>query len=137
MIINQNLQIPSKELNFSFTKSSGPGGQKVNKTNSCVILSWSVLYSPSVSEYQRTKLLDKLSRRINSDGELLIRSDRFRDRGKNIADCIEKLQLVLQKALSVQKKRVPTKPSKASKKKRVDNKKKNADKKQLRKKPNY
>ena len=132
--ITASLSIYLRELSFQFVKSSGPGGQKVNKTNSCALLSWSIEKSRSLSEAQRVILFEKLKKRLDSQGKINLRSSRFRDRGRNIADCVEKFKLLLIKALEKNKKRVPTKPTRASKRVRSENKRKHSDKKRLRKK---
>ena len=132
VVISEKISIPLRELEFSYTKSSGPGGQKVNKTNSCAVLTWNLSQSSALTEADRAILTKKLARRLTAEGAVVLRSDRFRDRGRNVADCVEKLRSILQKALLRRKKRVPTRPTKASKKKRLESKKKESEKKRLR-----
>lgn len=130
--INDKFKIPDYELRFTFVRSSGPGGQNVNKTSSCAVLHWNLRYSPSVPEHLKGRIAKKLGKRINLEGELVLRSDRFRDRERNIADCLEKLKELLVQASHVPKKRVATKPTKASKKKRLETKRKHSEKKKYR-----
>ena len=137
LVVSKALSLPLKELDFSFAKASGPGGQKVNKTNSCAILTWNLRASRSLSENQRSRLEQKLKHRISVRGEISVRSTRFRDQGKNVADCMEKLSELLAKALAVPKKRVPTKPTRASQRERVESKRRASEKKQLRCKVRY
>ena len=99
------------ELQFSFTKSSGPGGQNVNKVNSKVILKWDVSTTKAFSEIQKNQLLNKLANKLTTSGLLIITSDRFRDQNRNRSDCIEKLSQIITQALTIQKKRKKTKPS--------------------------
>lgn len=114
-------KIPYTELHFEFVRSGGPGGQHVNKTNSAAILRWHIDSTEVFSEDQKVKLLAKL--KINQEGEIVIRSEEFRDQEKNKKRCLEKLDFLIEKALFVQKKRKATKPSKAQKEKRFKAKK--------------
>ena len=135
--ITNSILIPTRELEFQFSRSSGPGGQKVNKTSTKATLRWNLELSPSISSMTRNRLLEKLSSRLTTEGEIVIHSDKYRDRGRNTADCIVKFQELLRKALYRQKTRVATKPTRASKKKRLDNKSKRSDLKKNRKKVDY
>lgn len=137
MIVNSQLKISLKELEFTYVRSSGPGGQKVNKTSSCAVLRWNVLASKSLTKVLKERLVSKWKHRLTEDGDLIIRSERFRDRSKNVADCLSKLQKMLLRASALPKKRIPTKPSKASREKNRETKKKQAEKKRLREKVKY
>ena len=129
--------IPFNELNFTYVRSSGPGGQKVNKTNSCAILSWNVRDTYSLSDEIKRKFMRLFTNKINSEGVLILRSDRFRNRNQNREDCIEKLAELLTRAAHKEKPRVATKPTKSSKKKRLQTKKIHSEKKRSRTKPNH
>jgi len=107
-------RIDPTELTFSTTKSGGPGGQKVNKTNSAVVLRWSVLKSKYFNEEQKQMLVKKLQTKLNSDGEVVIRSEEFRSQELNRKRCLEKLNALIEKSLFVPKKRKPSKPSLSS-----------------------
>ena len=132
------MNIPIKELNFKFSRSSGAGGQNVNKVNSKVTLVWKFHDSHSISTRIKRRLVELFPRRINDKGEIYLTSQRFRDQPRNIADCISKLEEMLEKAAHRPKVRKPTKPTKAAKEKRLKNKKQHGDKKRLRKsKPEY
>jgi len=111
------------EIWFEYVRSRGPGGQHVNKTNSAAILRWHVPSSQAFSEEQKETILSKLSNHINSEGFLLLRSDQFRDQDQNRNACVDKLQLILKRALHKPKKRIKTKPSRSSVRKRIDSKK--------------
>ena len=124
--------IPWSELEFSAVRSSGAGGQNVNKTNSAVILRWNLRNSVAIPEEQKIKLLQVLSRQLTLDGEILIRSERQRDQVANKKDCVEKLVQMLKTALTPRKKRHATKPTRSSKRKRLDSKRVHSEKKQLR-----
>jgi ribosome-associated protein len=122
------------ELEFSTSRSSGPGGQNVNKVSTKVILRWNVLHSILVTDEQKVLLLNKLSSQLTREGELILTAQETRSQLQNKEDVLEKLDALLRKALTKPKVRKATKPSKASKAKRVDNKKRHAEKKQWRKK---
>jgi ribosome-associated protein len=105
--------IPYSEFSFSFARSSGPGGQNVNKVNSKAVLKWNLNESLSVTDDQRVRLFSKL--KLNEAGELVVMSDRFRDQGRNKEDCIEKFYSIIAQALIEPKKRKKTKKSYSSK----------------------
>jgi len=136
--VNRRIQIPDEEFQFTFARSSGPGGQNVNKVNSKVTLHWAVEASPSLPDDVRERFRGKYRSRINGAGEVVIHSQRYRDQGKNITDCLEKLRklrgLLLEVATPL-KRRIATRPSRASKKRRIEEKKSRGQTKRLRKKP--
>ena len=121
------------ELAFSTTRSSGPGGQNVNKVNSKVILRWRIRNSAIIHDELKELLLKKLSPYITQDGELLLTSQESRSQFDNKETVMAKLDALLIKALTKPKVRKATRPTKSSKVKRVDNKKRHAEKKQWRK----
>ena len=125
------------ELTFKATRSSGPGGQHVNKTSTRVELSWSLQDSQAFTEQQKARLQGKLQNRISKEGIFLLASQNSRSQHKNKEDVIKRFLTLIQKSLEVPKKRKKTKPSKASKMKRLSNKKAHSDKKASRKKPEY
>jgi len=132
LIVNSRLKIPLREFRFTFARSSGPGGQNVNKLNTKALLRWPVVASPSLPEAVRRRLLARHGRKVTAEGDLLITSQRFRDAGRNVADCLEKLRTMLAEAAVVPKHRRPTRPTKASKRRRLENKRRQSQKKQQR-----
>ena len=122
-----------KELKFSASRSSGPGGQHVNKVNTRVTLSWDIANSTILEEEQKSVLLRKLKSKITLDGTLIISSQAGRSQLANKQDTIKKLEELLQKAFTKRKRRKLTKPSKASVEKRLEQKKKHSEKKSRRK----
>src|ERR1700755_1467091 len=90
--INADISIPRGEIRFTFVRSSGPGGQNVNKVASKAVLRWAPATSPSLPDAVRGRLLAQAGRQINDRGELVLASQRFRDQAKNIDDCLEKLR---------------------------------------------
>jgi ribosome-associated protein len=129
--------IPYQEFEFSFARSSGPGGQNVNKVSSKVLLKWNVLESPSLSEEIRERLIAKLGQKITNDGNLIVTCDTFRDQPRNKEECVEKFYKILTTALFVPKTRKKTKPSRASTRRVKEAKSHNSSKKQLRKSPKH
>lgn len=123
------------ELRFQTARSSGPGGQHVNKTESRVELYFHVEGSALLSQEEKERILQKLQKRINAEGELMVSSERTRSQARNKEDCIAKFYDWIEKALPIPKKRIRTRPSSASVKKRLEAKRLQSEKKALRKKP--
>jgi ribosome-associated protein len=120
------------EVQFEFTRSRGAGGQHVNRTESAAIIRWNLLQTKAFSEEKKARLIAKLQNQLNSEGELLVRSETHRDQDSNRKECLRKLEAILQKALFVPKKRIKTKPTKSSQRKRLESKKIHSEKKKLR-----
>ena len=125
----------NSELRFSASRSSGPGGQNVNKVNTKVELRFHVAASSLLSDEEKAILLVKLEKKINTEGELIIVSQTERSQIKNKAQVIEKFYALLTRALTPRKKRKPTKPSQASKEERLETKRQQAEKKERRRNP--
>jgi ribosome-associated protein len=125
-----------KELLFKAVRSSGAGGQHVNKVSSKVELSFNIGSSEALSEKEKQLLLKNLSNRINKEGILKIYSSESRSQHTNKNKVVKRLFKMIEKGLIVSKMRKPIKMSRAQKIKRLDNKTKQAIKKLLRKKPN-
>jgi ribosome-associated protein len=130
--VTPQLQISLHEFEFTYARSGGPGGQNVNKVSSKAQLRWRVLKSPSLPEPVRQRLLAKCGRRITVEGELLIVSQRFRDAGRNTADCLEKLRRMLAEAAEPARPRRPTRPTRGSVQRRKDQKNRLSQKKRQR-----
>ncbi|MCF6184871.1 MAG: aminoacyl-tRNA hydrolase [Bacteroidales bacterium] len=123
-----------KEFEFITSRSSGAGGQHVNKTESKVELRFSIDNSVILSENEKSVLKEKLASKINKEGFLQIITQQERSQIKNKKICIEKFYVLLEKALIKKKKRKKTKPSLSSIFKRLERKKRQSEKKERRKK---
>lgn len=128
------LLIPQSELEFTYARSSGPGGQNVNKTSSKAILKWSLVAASWVPEDVKERFASNFASRISTDGIVVIHSDESRDRATNERRCIEKLQDMLRRVWLPPKKRIETKPSRSSQRKRVEVKRQRSDVKKTRRK---
>lgn len=124
-----------RELIFNFSRSSGPGGQHVNKVSSKAELRFNIPASGLLSEEQKHHLLNKLKNKITIDGYLIIISQESRSQLKNKEKVLEKFYKIIEKAFKPAKKRISTKPTRSSKEKRLEMKRKLADKKDKRKLP--
>ncbi|HYW95240.1 MAG TPA: alternative ribosome rescue aminoacyl-tRNA hydrolase ArfB [Bacteroidales bacterium] len=131
--IKINIGDLSGELGFQATRSSGAGGQNVNKVNTRVELRFHVNASQKLSERQKKVIHEKLQNRINKQGELIVVSQSERTQSDNRKKAEERFYSLINKALKPVKKRKPTRPTKASKEKRLTEKKEKAEKKVRRK----
>jgi ribosome-associated protein len=135
MDVTDRLHIPDAELSWSFVRSGGPGGQNVNKVASKAVLLWALAANTSLPEDVRARLRAQQHRRITTEGELIITSQRFRDQERNRQDCEEKLRAFVLQALSVPKPRKRTKPTRGSQQRRVAAKRHRSATKATRRKP--
>lgn len=126
-----------KELQLKAVRSSGPGGQHVNKVSSKVALSFAIDSSEGLTETEKERLLSKLDPRLTKDGVLILHCEEGRSQHKNKQLVIQRFFDLIKKALEVPKKRKPTKPTKSSVEKRLKSKKMESDKKINRKKPKW
>ena len=128
------IEIPPDAVQLSFVRSSGPGGQHVNKVATAVQLRVN-LAKTRIPLATRKRLVRLAGQRINSRGELMIHADRFRSQARNREDAFDRLEALLTKARQVPKRRIPTKVSARRKQQRSETKKRQGSKKKLRGKP--
>lgn len=131
-----SMTVPKEEITYSYSRSSGAGGQHVNKVNTRVTLRWHVVNSKSISEGLKARFIAKFSHRLTSGGEIIISSEKFRDQRRNQEDCNLRLLNLIEQASTPEKPRRKTKPTRSSQQKRLDSKKAHSHKKQLRQKIN-
>jgi len=121
--VTRSISIDSDEIEESFTRASGAGGQHVNTTDSAVMLRFDVANSPNLPEMVKDRLAALAGSRMTRDGVLTLRSEGSRSQLLNRQEVRERLLELIREATIVPKKRRPTKPSKAAKARRVDTKK--------------
>ena len=123
-----------REVEFRTSRSSGPGGQHVNKTESRVELLWSPQDSDSLNEAQKKMITSRLRSRITGDGVLIMASEKYRSQYRNKAEVTQRFLDLIQASLVPVKKRRPTKPTRSSVEKRIRSKKIRGDIKRTRRK---
>lgn len=129
------IRVPISEIKFTFSRSSGPGGQNVNKVNSKAHLRWSVLTTRSLIPEVKERFIALNRKRITADGELLLSSQRSRDQWRNVEDCLDKLRQLLSEAAVRPRKRRKTKPTRASVHRRLEDKRVQSARKERRRRP--
>ena len=122
--ITDQINIPENELSFEFVRSGGPGGQKVNKTSSAVLLKFDVRNSPSLPDYVKDRLKTVAGNSLSNDGILIIHSRKYRSQIRNRENAIRKLIELIRKAAKREISRRSTKPTVTSERKRLIRKKK-------------
>lgn len=129
--------VPLGELSFSYARSGGAGGQNVNKVSSKAILRWSVRASTQLPAEVQERFLKRFAHRLTGSGDLLITSSRFRDRGRNVADCVERLRAMLAEVATPPRPRKPTRPTRSAAEARLADKRLRSGKKQTRRAPGF
>src|SRR6516165_3399609 len=99
--VSDRIHIPDAEFEWTFVRSGGPGGQNVNKVASKAVLRWNLAASPGVPEEVKARLRTLQRRRITLAGELVLSSQRYRDQGRNVEDCLDKLRTLVLEATRV------------------------------------
>ena len=135
--INQNIAIKSKELKYKSIKSSGPGGQNINKNSTAISLHFDISNSSSLSNEIKYKLLNRPNKYLTKSGKVIIKVNTYKSQNKNKSEAISRLIRYFDNEMAHKKKRIKTSPKKSSIKKRLDNKRRNSIKKHLRNKSFY
>jgi ribosome-associated protein len=130
--INDDLWVPRAELEFRASRSGGPGGQHVNTSSTRVELLWSAAASPSLTEAQRARVLEKLANRIDGEGVLHLAASEHRSQHQNREAAVERFRELVRGALHVPKPRKKTRPTRASREMRLQSKKRRSEVKRMR-----
>ena len=131
--IDRDLRIPGAELRQSASRSSGPGGQHVNKSATRVTLRWNVRASEALDEAQRVRLYARLAARLTRTGGLVVHAEASRSRTRNLEAAQLRMAELVADALEVPRSRRPTRPTAASRGRRLDAKRQRSDLKRSRK----
>ena len=133
--ISDSLTIDDVYLRFRFVRSSGPGGQNVNKVNTRAQLVFDLKNCTTIHNPTRLRLITLAGRRHTDDGTIIIESDKFREQLRNRNDCLSRLRQLILHAMITPKKRIRTRPTIASKRKRLEKKRQRSQTKSLRQRP--
>jgi ribosome-associated protein len=123
ILVTDRLAIPSEELSFTASRSSGPGGQNVNKLSTRVTLQFDVLRSPSLTEDQRQRIFAKLKSRISKDGVLRVSCQQSRSQAANRDRAVERFVELLRQALRRRRRRKRTAVPASARERRLEEKK--------------
>jgi ribosome-associated protein len=132
LVVNESVAIPRSELDVRVSRSSGAGGQHVNKTSSRVEIFWNIPSSRAVSDTERSRLMSKLASKLTTEGSIRVVASDMRSQSRNRELAEERLAELVRRALVIPKKRRATKPTKASREARLEEKKRQAKKKRER-----
>ncbi|NLG27323.1 MAG: aminoacyl-tRNA hydrolase [Chloroflexi bacterium] len=135
IVISPELEIPASELEFRFVRSSGPGGQHVNRSATQVELTWDVAQSPSLNAEQRRLVMERLRHLIDQDGILHLASQSTRSQWQNRAAVVERFRELVAHSQRVAPQCIATRPSRTAKRCRVETKRKRGLLKRLRRPP--
>ncbi len=130
--VRRGVVIPGAEIVETASRSSGPGGQHVNKSNTRVTLRWDVRASAALGPVQRRRVLDRLAGRLTRGGELVVHASRRRSRARNREDARARLAEIVAGALTVETVRVATRPTRASRERKLEAKRRRSQVKRTR-----
>jgi len=133
--VSPAIRIPLSEFQWSFVRSSGPGGQNVNEVATKVVLRWNFESTKSLTEEMKARLRPREGRKLMTEGQLVFTSQKYRDQIRNRQDCLEKLAKLLRYVATLPKQRKPTKPTRASRQRRLLEKRHRTTRKQTRRTP--
>lgn len=130
--VTETVNIPDGELEWSYARSGGPGGQNVNKVSSKAVLRWSMAASTAIADDVKTRLRATFPSRVTADGDVVISSQQYRDQERNREACVTKLVEMVRQVLVRPRPRRLTRPTKGSKERRLAEKKRRSQQKQAR-----
>jgi ribosome-associated protein len=122
-----NVRVPLREILFRFVRSSGPGGQNVNRVASKAMMRWNVRTSPSIAEDVRARFVARFASRITARGDLLLACDRHRERERNREDCLERLSRMLASVAAPHRPRRKTRTPRSAAERRLHDKRMRAE----------
>lgn len=134
LVITPRVTIPATELEITASRSSGPGGQHVNTSDTRIQVRWNVAQSPALSELQRARLQNALSTRLTTAGELILTCETHRSQRRNRQEALQRLAALVRAALVPPRVRKKTRPTAASQQRRLEGKRRRARRKQDRRK---
>ena len=135
LAVSRSVAIPLSEFAVEYVRSSGPGGQNVNKVSSKARVRWPVAASPSLPEEVKARFLARYKSRLTNDGELILTGQKFRDQRRNYDDCLARLRDLVRDVLAPPAVRKASKPSKGAQRRRLAEKRQRSETKRLRGKP--
>lgn len=132
LIVNERVTIPAQELSWSASRSSGPGGQNVNKVSTKVTLRFDLRGTQALTSAQKSRLRVLAGRRLDADGGVIVSAQAQRSQRQNLERARAGLRRLILKALPTPKRRVATKPTRAAKRRRLEDKRRRSERKQSR-----
>lgn len=132
IFVRPGVAVGEAELDITYVRSSGPGGQNVNKTSTKAVVRWNVRSAPNLRDDVKARFLARFASRVTDAGDVLVTSDRYRDQPRNLEDCLAKLRAMLEEVAVAPVPRRKTRPGRAARERRIHAKKSRGTTKSLR-----